>query len=59
MQPSLVAPAPEDHQRDMCSEPRRPTSLGLAVESSYYHRSLPPIDLGGIDLARKVDDMGR
>ena len=59
-QPSPIAPAPpEDHPRDECSEPRRPTSLGLIVESSYYHRFLPSIDLGGIDLARKVDDIGR
>ena len=40
-------------------KPHRPTSLELAVDSSYYHRSLPSIDLGGVNLTCKVDDMGR
>ena len=57
-QPSSVASVPEDHKHDECSEPRRRASPGLAIESFYYHIPLPSTDLGGIDLARKVDDMG-
>ena len=49
---------PEDHQSDECFEPCRLPSPRLAATSSCYYRSLLSIDLGGIDLARKVDDMG-
>ena len=59
LQPSSIALVPEHHQHNECSEPRHPTILGLTVESSYNHRSLPSTDLGGIDLSHKVDDMGR
>ena len=58
VQPSLVAPLLQDYQCNECSEPCYPTSPGLAVESSYYHKFLPSTDLGETDLAHKVDDMG-
>ena len=38
---SLVIPTLEDPQCDEDAKPYSPISLGLVVEPSYFHRSLP------------------